>query len=208
VPLAWGLKHLERERAVATKPASKRCFSTMPTPLLIIGVQSLLSFIAFGLIARWYLVPWLSKFLARRSLGCTHLATRFSLCRADRIVAGASLGRCSRLCSQRRCLRRHNLGAVGTRFRNLAQGTYARRDRHGLGLQRRRPLGLGAITSCWRERSGIRLSGWSQRLGLRLLCPTSGRDERHDDLLALLASAQRVASPRYRRAPDRGLDSA
>jgi hypothetical protein len=46
----------------ATKPASRRSSGTMPAPLLIIGVQSLLSFVAFGLIARWYLVPWLSKF--------------------------------------------------------------------------------------------------------------------------------------------------
>ena len=33
----------------------------MPAPLLVIGVQSLLSFVVFGLIARWYLVPWLSR---------------------------------------------------------------------------------------------------------------------------------------------------
>ncbi len=46
----------------------------MPAPLLIIGVQSLLSFVAFGLIARWYLVPWLSKFpLEDRLLALTWL---------------------------------------------------------------------------------------------------------------------------------------
>ena len=33
----------------------------MNQALLVIGTQSLLSFIAFGLIARWHVVPWLSK---------------------------------------------------------------------------------------------------------------------------------------------------
>jgi hypothetical protein len=42
--------------------------------LLIIGAQSLLSFIAFGLIARWHLVPWLSRFaLEERLIALTWL---------------------------------------------------------------------------------------------------------------------------------------
>jgi hypothetical protein len=65
-------------RAIAAAPATKlhvtALSGTMAAPLLIIGVQSLLSFIAFGLIARWHLIPWLSKLpLEDRLLALTWL---------------------------------------------------------------------------------------------------------------------------------------